>query len=47
MVKDLFPSLLMAVVNSLAVHRVLGGKMSQAIFKLELVKTFFRRESVK
>lgn len=46
MVKDLFPSLLMAVVN-LAVHRVLGGKMSQAIFKLELVKTFFRRESVK
>lgn len=36
--KSIFLSLLdMTVVNSLAVHKFLGGKMAQAEFKIELV----------
>lgn len=37
--KSIFLSLLdMTVVNSLAVHKFLGGKMAQAEFKIELVR---------
>ncbi|ROT74363.1 putative piggyBac transposable element-derived protein 4-like [Penaeus vannamei] len=43
--KKIFFNLLdMAVVNSLAVHRFLGGKMAQQEFKLELVRSLLKEE---